>query len=301
MLSICIPTYKREEYLLQNLNKIVDNASRYNMEIVICDNDPAGNGLKDKLLEFHYPNILYIKNNENIGIDRNMIKTAEIARGNYCLWLGDDDILNNNSLDEINKVINNNDYDLILLNTNWISEDLSSTGEVWKYNEDRELNDINEFFRKHVYDMPFGAIIIKNEFLTKINIKKYLGTSHAYSGYIIEYLNYINQERKIKVLISNNIKVYLRDCVKSWSKNSFKIHYEEIPRWFDLLPNGLDDKNVISSNYIKNLFSKSNIIRNINWIDEINNYDLVYEISIVIKLKILFIKIVYPIYKKIFK
>ena len=91
LVSICVPTYKRVEYLLQSLD-ILELASRVSeVEIVICDNDPSPyNETKDLIKRYNNLNIVYMKNSENIGIDRNMIRTIEIASGKYCFWLGED-------------------------------------------------------------------------------------------------------------------------------------------------------------------------------------------------------------------
>lgn len=302
-ISICIPTYKREKYLIQNLTVLIRQIKKYNFEIVICDNDSEHNDLlANEISKFKkaYGNITYIKNDENIGMDKNMIKSAQIAKGEYCFWLGDDDIIQEDCIEKLNSVVENYNYDLILINTTWISESLDEKGSEWKRKEGIVYNDVNDFFRNHVFDMPFGAIVIKREYLKHINITKYYGTFHAYSGYIIEYLNYIEKSRKINVLVSSELKVYLRNCEKSWSENGFKIHFEKIPKWFYLLPLELAGKEIMRE-YLKKTYSVNNIISNIRWIGEIDSLDLVYKVTWINKFKINILKKIYPIYLSIKK
>ena len=148
LVSICVPTYKRVEYLLQSLD-ILELASRVSeVEIVICDNDPSPyNETKDLIKRYNNLNIVYMKNSENIGIDRNMIRTIEIASGKYCFWLGDDDIISNESVDKLLSTVENTEFDLILANTSWISEDLLDKGENWSNSAEYTYNDLDLFLK----------------------------------------------------------------------------------------------------------------------------------------------------------
>lgn len=98
ILSICIPTYNRADFLLDCLNSIVeqfsDDAVLSQVEIVISDNYSLDNtgGVVKKFQE-KYKNIKYFKNKSNIGFDRNLLNTIEKSSGEYCLTLGDDDAI----------------------------------------------------------------------------------------------------------------------------------------------------------------------------------------------------------------
>ena len=111
LLSVCIPTFNRAEFLRYNLSSITDqfdaDPSLLNLvEIVISDNASA-DGTKEMVANFveKYANITYNRNDTNIGFDRNLNKAIRLAKGKYCLTLGDDDALFFGSLSVLVKKI----------------------------------------------------------------------------------------------------------------------------------------------------------------------------------------------------
>lgn len=99
LLSICIPTYNRKDCLIQCLESIVNKQDLSEIEIVISDNassDGTNEIMKEYLIK--YPNIIYFRNDENIGFDKNVLKVISLASGKYCLFIGDDDAFFDQSL-----------------------------------------------------------------------------------------------------------------------------------------------------------------------------------------------------------
>lgn len=99
LLSICIPTFNRVEFLRYNLKSITSQfdaepALKDIVEVVISDNASA-DGTKEMVVSFveKYPNITYHRNETNIGFDRNLNNAINLAGGKYCFSLGDDDAL----------------------------------------------------------------------------------------------------------------------------------------------------------------------------------------------------------------
>lgn len=98
ILSICIPTFNRADFLRDCLNSIVEQFSDVDVlnqvEIVISDNYSSDN-TEDVVKKFQekYKNIKYFKNESNLGFDRNLLNVIEKSSGVYCLTLGDDDAL----------------------------------------------------------------------------------------------------------------------------------------------------------------------------------------------------------------
>lgn len=93
ILSICIPTYNRAEYLKATLASIVDQANE-NIEIVVSDN--ASNDETLEVVEYfrkRHSALVYFRHPENIGADKNYLKVIEIATGEYCWLFGSDDLM----------------------------------------------------------------------------------------------------------------------------------------------------------------------------------------------------------------
>jgi len=93
-LSICIPTYNRLAYLREAVDSVLSQAEGQDIELVISDNASSDgteeyvSNLKDKT---HVP-LVYHRNEQNFGFDRNILKIVELAQGEYCWILGDDDL-----------------------------------------------------------------------------------------------------------------------------------------------------------------------------------------------------------------
>jgi abequosyltransferase len=115
LLSICIPTFNRVEFLQYNLKSITDQfdikpSLKNVVEIVISDNASVDDTKEiiDNFIE-KYENIIYHRNETNIGFDRNLNNVVNLANGKYCLTLGDDDALFSGSLSVlVNKIMATN-------------------------------------------------------------------------------------------------------------------------------------------------------------------------------------------------
>ena len=96
-LSICIPTYNRinflEELVLKFEDQIAEAGCFESVEIVISDNNSADT-TRDVILNLstEYKNIVYNKNESNIGGIKNIINVINLASGKY-IWLFSDDDL----------------------------------------------------------------------------------------------------------------------------------------------------------------------------------------------------------------
>ena len=103
-ISICIPTYNRKEYLGQALESAL--AQRYeNFEVVVVD-DGSTDGTQEMMQSIHDARIRYIRNATNRGRPYTRNKCIEEARGEYILWLDDDDTLADDILEQYLLVLN---------------------------------------------------------------------------------------------------------------------------------------------------------------------------------------------------
>lgn len=97
ILSICIPTYNREKYLVHTLDSIIGQLNddpACGVEICISDNASSDNTatlVKEYIKR--YPHIVYFRWQHNMGADRNYLKVVEMASGEYCWLFGSDDVM----------------------------------------------------------------------------------------------------------------------------------------------------------------------------------------------------------------
>ncbi|NDK54521.1 glycosyltransferase family 2 protein [Pontibacter fetidus] len=93
-ISLCIPQYNRIQYLLKNLEVIVQQ-SYSDIEVIIsddCSTDDTEEQIKKLQFNYKYP-LIYKKNKTNLGYDRNLRQSLELASGDYLFILGNDDTL----------------------------------------------------------------------------------------------------------------------------------------------------------------------------------------------------------------
>lgn len=96
-LSICIPTYNRRDYLLQAVESIIREAPpnlQSVMEICISDNastDGTTEAVRALTIDSPVP-IRYLRQETNLGADRNYDAVVSMAIGDYCWLFGSDDL-----------------------------------------------------------------------------------------------------------------------------------------------------------------------------------------------------------------
>lgn len=93
-LSICIVTYNRAAYLDRTLRQLVAASLPFSCEIIVNDNcstDDTSAVMARLLAE--YPFIRYFRQTHNVGASANLQAAYRHARGEYCVYLADDDQL----------------------------------------------------------------------------------------------------------------------------------------------------------------------------------------------------------------
>jgi abequosyltransferase len=90
-LSICIPTYNRASFLKFAVSTIGTQLTD-GVEIVISDNASSDDtqAVVGELTR-RWPAIRYVRQDQNVGLDRNLLYLVEQARGEYCWFVSDDD------------------------------------------------------------------------------------------------------------------------------------------------------------------------------------------------------------------
>jgi abequosyltransferase len=92
-LSICIPVYNFGAFLGETLESIIGQASQ-DVEVVVLDGGSTDD-TTDLVTRFQarFPRITYKRLDKRGGIDRDMARAVELARGDYCWLFSGDDIM----------------------------------------------------------------------------------------------------------------------------------------------------------------------------------------------------------------
>ncbi len=99
LISICVLTYNRSEHLKRILsflrNELYNLDNKSEVELIISDNcstDDTPAVIKEFVTNIDNGyNIRVQRNEENLGLLGNLLRTAEISSGKYHWWWGDDD------------------------------------------------------------------------------------------------------------------------------------------------------------------------------------------------------------------
>jgi abequosyltransferase len=101
-LSICIPSYNRPAMLLELLSSVAGPAP--DIEIVICeDHAPRRLEVRASVERFQQESayaIRYYENQSNLGYDKNLRELIKKARGEFVMFMGDDDLIHSTNLPE---------------------------------------------------------------------------------------------------------------------------------------------------------------------------------------------------------
>lgn len=112
LVSIIIPCYNHEKYVVEALNSILDDTYP-NKEIVVINDGSTdnSNNLINHWVSQHYANHLSIKykNRSNKGLCATLNEMLELAKGKYVLPLASDDALYGNTIEQRVSILEENE------------------------------------------------------------------------------------------------------------------------------------------------------------------------------------------------
>jgi len=218
-LSICIPTYNRENYLNELLKSIESQITESIIDSVqICISDNASTDNTETMVKKWQNStnlkIIYSKNKTNIGPDLNYLKSVSIADGEFCWLMGSDDQIKEGAIQYVLEEIKSG-YDIYLCNRTECDINMKPEDEKkWlnpKIKDTKfDFSNLNDQYNYYNYAQSLGAVfsylscIIVNR--NKWNEIKYDAkyTGSAYSHVFI-LLSILNNHGKLKYIYNSLI------------------------------------------------------------------------------------------------
>lgn len=181
-ISVCIPAYNRPEFLVPLLDSI-SSQDYTNYEIVICeDSSPLRKQIKDIVLKYSltFPGeINYYENKSNLGYDGNIRNLISKAKGEYCFFMGNDDLMYPGALSSVASAVERNQNIGALLRT-YASFDGTpeNINQVFTYFKREAFfpagaDTITTFYRRSVV---ISGLVIQREEALKYSTDKFDGT-----------------------------------------------------------------------------------------------------------------------------
>ncbi len=117
LLSICIPTYNGGEKLKLALTAVFTALEGYtDVEVIVSDNHSTDDTPEIVSAFYHHSQFYYYRNDNNLGFNRNLgLLLYKYAQGKYCWVIGDDDLLDEDVLSSVWKLLANENVEYISL------------------------------------------------------------------------------------------------------------------------------------------------------------------------------------------
>ena len=237
-LAICIATLNRGAFIGQTLESIITQATN-DVEIVVVDGASTDN-TPEVVASFRqkFPRLNYVRLAQKGGVDADYNRTVELARGEYCWLMSDDDLLKPGAIAAVLQAIEKN-YDVIIVNAEVRSNDFAdaivpallspATDRVYAPAEvDRLFVDTATF-------MTFiGCVVIRRQVWLEREREKYFGTEFIHVGVIFQ----TPLAREAMVIAHPWIAIRYGNA--SWSSRYFQIWMLKWPQIAWSFPNFTD-------------------------------------------------------------
>ena len=137
LFSICIPAYNRARHLPALLDSILSQEFT-GFDIVICeDQSPERNQIRtivDRYAEAHRGIFAYHENEMNLGYDGNIRQLVKQATGEFCFFMGNDDLMCPGALATVAAVIRRHpDVGLVLKSYAWFDYTPDNVNQAVRY------------------------------------------------------------------------------------------------------------------------------------------------------------------------
>ncbi|MFX0036806.1 MAG: glycosyltransferase [Candidatus Hermodarchaeota archaeon] len=179
LLSICIPTYKREHILIKTLRENLLECPEKEIQFVICADGPT-NKIESKLNQWKDERIILIKSDTRLGIDASIIKSIQVAVGKYIMLMSDEDYIKWDSIKWVLNIISSHyEYTQILGGINYNDKGIikpyyTFKDKIWQAGNESLIY----FFYKYKY---LTGLILKKSALNLKKAKKYIGSAYMCS------------------------------------------------------------------------------------------------------------------------
>lgn len=190
-LGICIPTYKRPEFLRRCVISALSSAGDRSIKIFITDDsgDDTNSDLFDELKSLS-DSIVIQRNTINLGIDDNIQACIDLCDCDYAWIVGEDDYFLPGAVKRIHDFLQEAKDAFVFANYSYVSD---VEGQVLGKALEDSLAEIQslEFISRHLWAVGFiGACIINRTLWNKTSPVPYKDSYYTHVGRICELLSF---------------------------------------------------------------------------------------------------------------
>lgn len=230
LLSICISTFNRADWIGETLAGLMAQVTPQ-VEVVIVDGASTdGTQAVVQSCMQTWPSIVYHREAENSGVDRDFDKAVQYASGVYCWLMSDDDLL---APDSISQVIARlaAGPELVVVNSRICSKQMQLVLDPDRLrmlaDRDFATQDAEQFFTQAAAYLSFigGVVIRRSQWLARQR-EPYFGTLFIHVGVIFQ----LPPLQKVSVIAQPLISIRYGNAL--WTARGFEIW---IAKWPDLV------------------------------------------------------------------
>lgn len=228
VLSICIATYNRADFIGETLDSIISQLTD-EVEIVVVDG--ASTDTTQSIMERYAANcpyVRYIRLPHKGGVDQDFCKAVEYAGGKYCWLFSDDDLFKPGAVQAVLKKLRD-DHSLVIVNAEVMNLDFSvlfmpsmlgnTVDEVYQPAE------LDPLFSRIVPTITFiGCVVIKRSTWLEREHARYFGTEFIHVGVIFQ------APLPGTACVMAQPYIAIRYGNAQWSSRSFEIWMQKWPR-----------------------------------------------------------------------
>lgn len=225
-LSICIPTFNRSKKLKACIDSFIQEAMDANVHIIVSDNGSDDDTNKIVESYVHYEHFYYFRHDTNQGPDLNMLFAINSSKTEYNWWLGDDDVLEPNSINSILALLKLG-YDLILLNSFVKKSTHADLTKRINITKNQVYTSHLDFYREYHFHMTFGCLIVRKlpeEFCNKFDAQ--IGSMHAYVIYTLMSIAQLYKKNKVaNILVCSEPLMTWDGGEKEYFNGIYELYY----------------------------------------------------------------------------
>jgi O-antigen/teichoic acid export membrane protein/glycosyltransferase involved in cell wall biosynthesis len=190
LLSICIATLNRAAFIGVTLDNLISQLSD-NVEIVVLDGG-SNDGTQKLLMQYQHacPQLRYVRQDAPGGVDRDFDRAVELASGEYCWLMSDDDVLKIGGLARVEKALERRPS-LVIVNAEVRTHDMDRVivPRRLRFSSDREYgcDEMSRLLEETAVYLTFiGCVIIQRELWLRRKRSDYYGSLFIHVGVIFQ-------------------------------------------------------------------------------------------------------------------
>lgn len=227
-LSVCIATFNRAGYIGQTLDAILAQMTPQ-VELVVVDgaSEDGTAALMAQYLARH-PHIVYRREAENSGVDRDFDKAVAYASGEYCWLMSDDDVIKEGALAAVLSRLAD-EPQLVIVNSEIHDRELSNVLKPRQLEiaNDREFgaSEHERFFADTGSYLSFiGGVVVRRGWWLVRERAAYYGSLFIHAGVIFQQ----PPPQRVKVVAEPLVRIRYGNAL--WSPRAFEIWITKWPQ-----------------------------------------------------------------------